>query len=111
MTRGRVRRVTALERERREWEARHVRRSDIPGFLFAVLSVVGEEAGADVGARVGRGIVEYQAGRVLSALQGKTAAEREALARRVGLPLQDLAGLSAPELARLSFEGAEGWPA
>lgn len=62
-------RVEALEAKRRKWEAEHLPASDIPGFLFAVLNVVFDEAGPDVGARVAGRIVGEKARRV-AALAG-----------------------------------------
>lgn len=38
-------RLDALEAQRQAFEAAHVRRSDLPGFLLAVLEAVQEEAG------------------------------------------------------------------
>ncbi|CAM3623087.1 hypothetical protein [Deinococcus frigens] len=97
-------RIEALEAKRRAFLASHVRRSDLSGLLFAVLDVVEGEAGPEAAARCGRRVVEGQAARVLSALEGKTAAQLEDLARRVGLPVGDFAGLTAPALARLSVQ-------
>jgi hypothetical protein len=105
---GKRARLEALEEKRRAFEASHVRRSEVRAMFFAVVEVVEDEAGADVGARVAGRVVELQAGRVLSALAGKTAAQLEDLARRAGLPVGDFAGMTAPDLARLSFQG---WPA
>lgn len=67
MTRGKVARVGKLEAKRRAFDAAHVPLSDLPGFLFAVLGVVFDEAGPDVGGRVARRVVEAKAAR-LSAL-------------------------------------------
>lgn len=63
---GKLARVGKLEAKRRAFEASHVPRSDLPGFLFAVLEVVSQEAGPDVGGRVARRIVEAKAARVLA---------------------------------------------
>ncbi|MDL2343100.1 hypothetical protein QOL99_02935 [Deinococcus sp. MIMF12] len=106
MTRGKVRRVAALEARRREWEAAHVPLSDLPGFLFAVLSAVEAEAGADAAGQIAGRIVEEKAARVHALLSGLNAAQLGDVARRVGLPLPDFAGLSAADLARLYFDPA-----
>lgn len=64
MTRGKVARLARLEAKRRAFEAEHVRASDLPGFLLAVLDIVGQEAGPDVGGRVARRLVEAKAAQV-----------------------------------------------
>lgn len=64
MTRGKAARLGRLEAKRRAFLAEHVRVSDLPGLLFAVLDIVGQEAGPDVGGRVARRIVEAKAARV-----------------------------------------------
>lgn len=64
MTRGKARRVRKLEDRRREWEADHVPLSDLPGFLFAVLQIVAEEAGRDTAGRVAGRMVGEKAAQV-----------------------------------------------
>lgn len=62
-------RVQALEAKRAAWKADHLPLPDVSGFLFAVLGVVFDEAGPDVGARVAGRIVGEKAQRV-AALAG-----------------------------------------
>ena len=69
MTRAKMRgRLEALEAKARARAADRLPLSDLPGFLFAVLEAVSEEAGPDVGARCGRRIVEGKARRVLEVM-------------------------------------------
>lgn len=98
------RRLESLEARARAWEAAHVPTVELSGFLFAVLDTVEGEAGPDAAAQVGRCIVEGQAVRVLSALEGKTAAQLGVIGQRAGLPVGDFAGMTAPELARLCVQ-------
>lgn len=64
MTGRKGQRVARLEAKRQAWEASHVRLSDIPGFLLAVLQIVGEEAGPDTVGRIGNRLVREKAQRV-----------------------------------------------
>lgn len=107
MTRTKAARLGRLETKRRAFQAAHVRVSDLPGFLFAVLGIVGQEAGPDAAARCAGRMLEGQAARVSDLLSGLTVAQLEDVARRVGVPVDSLRGRSAPELARLCFAG---WP-
>ena len=53
------RRLKQLEGKRREWEAQHVPRSDVTGFIFTVLDIVQAEAGPAVASRImGRVLVK-----------------------------------------------------
>lgn len=62
--RNRVTRLEALEAKARARAADRLPLSDLSGCLFAVLEVVGEEAGPDVGARCARRLLEEKAARV-----------------------------------------------
>ncbi len=68
------RRLAALEEAAAKKKAGKIHRSEVPGFLFAVLGVVFDEAGPEVGGRV--------AGRIV----GQKAAQVEALAHAHGWP-------------------------
>lgn len=105
MTRTKAARLGRLEAKRRAFQAAHVRVSDLPGFLFAVLDVVGQEAGPDTAGRCAERMLEGQAARVHDLLSGLTVAQLEDVGRRAGLPVESLRGKSAPELARLYFAG------
>lgn len=67
----RYKRLSELEAQRRAFEAAHVRRSDLPGFLFAVLQVVQEEAGTPTFQRVACRIVQGKAARVSALARGE----------------------------------------
>ncbi|ACO46242.1 hypothetical protein DEDE109153_01075 [Deinococcus deserti] len=72
MTGRKAQRLARLEAKRRAFEASHVRISDIPGFLLAVLQIVEEGGGPDTVGRVAGRLVSEKAQRV-AALIGGTA--------------------------------------
>lgn len=57
-------RLEALEAQRRAFEAAHVPRSDLPGFLLAVLEAVQEEAGQAAFQRVAGRVIGQKSERV-----------------------------------------------
>ena len=57
-------RLAQLEAAQQKWAAEHVPRSELLGYLTAVLNIVEEEAGPDVAARVGGRVVSSKAQRV-----------------------------------------------
>ena len=99
-------RVEDLEEKRAQWEREHLPLSDVWGLYRAVLEIVGEEAGPDVGGRCAARLIEGKAARVHGLLSGLTPAQLEDVGARAGLPLPDLRGKGAPELVRLAFQGA-----
>lgn len=72
-------RLCALEVKQADFERQHVPLSDLTACLFAVLSVVGGEAGEDVGARCARRLVESKRARVLGLLSGMASGQLEDL--------------------------------
>lgn len=105
MNRNKKARVGVLEEQRRAFQAAHIPVSDIPGFLQAVLDVVGDVTGLGTRDRIAGRIVEDKAARVHDLLSTLTAAQLEDVARRAGFAVPHVSNMTAQELARFYFEG------
>lgn len=108
MNRSKKARVGVLEEQRRAFQAAHIPASDLPGFLQAVLDVVGDVAGRETRDRIAGRIAQDKAARVHDLLSTLTAAQLEDVARRAGFPVPDVSNMTAQELARFYFEGRQG---
>lgn len=104
MTRRTLRaRLEAAEARRADFDRTHIKSEDVGYMLRAVLEVVGEEAGLDVGAACGRRLVEDKVARVHRLLAGPNARQLADVGQWAGLDLPDPRRLTVEDLTRLFF--------